>query len=143
MIEPVLRYLAGFVDADGSFFVYCANSRAEHPWYVPEINVTNTNRDVPEAFARLFGGKVHPKGKPKGNRRQAYQWVVQFNKARLAAAALRPYLIIKPRQAEIIRDWPSRRGVRPPATFEAQTRLYREIKALNHRPVTEETEETD
>lgn len=132
MINAALRYLAGFADADGCFFVYCTHKEPARPWFVPSFNVTNTNPAIPEAFARLFGGKVHSKGKPEGNRRQAYQWVAQFDKARVVAQALLPYLVMKHRQAEIIRDWPA--GIKgfapkPETVFRPRSRYSRSVRA--------------
>ena len=122
-------------------------------YYIPEISAVSIDKPVLEALSQVFGGHVRPRPVPERNTKPAYQWRVQAATAREVAGALFPYLVLKRRQAEIVMGWPSGiKGCAPkPETKYAsrsrysaqdraerrveQTRLYREIKALNGHPV--------
>ncbi len=130
-LDSILRYLAGFADADGCFSVAIRHKDRAQPWFVPSVSIGNTNVTVLDMFARLFGGKVYVT-KPVMGRKQVYHWQVSARMARITAAALVPYLVMKKQQAEIIRDWPvSGNGPRSDALFGAQIRLYHESHILN------------
>lgn len=140
----VFRFLAGYMDADGSFFVSLSGG-----YYQPAASAVSIDKPVLEAPARTFGGSVRPRPVPKGNHKPAYQWAVMFDRAREVAQALLPYLILKRRQAEIVMNWPAgikgfapkpETKVRPRGLYSAQAReerrteqdsMYAEIRALN------------
>jgi hypothetical protein len=99
LTDVELAYLAGFVDADGSIGVVTV---AKTKQYVGQIAVSNCNKAIIDLFVKHFGGRVrkrhwkNPKWKPN------YEWKLTAKKAAFVIDAIRPFLFIKSRQAELV-----------------------------------------
>lgn len=94
-----LAYIAGFIDGEGCIRIAKRKQRRSiYPRYILTIVVGNTNI-LPLRFCkRRFGGKIKLK-KMKGNRFQAYHWVISGKRASRVLERLLPYFIIKKKEA--------------------------------------------
>lgn len=99
-----LAYLAGLFDGEGC--VGWANSY-KHKRSTLRVSVVNTNRDLCEAFQRVFGGSVclsYPAGY-RPNWAAAYQWMLTGEAIHAFREALTPYLRQKVVPVNIRRKW--------------------------------------
>lgn len=65
-----------------------------HPLYVLTVSISNTEPDLLQPFAELFGGKVRlfRNYHPQMNRKPCYRWQVYSKKAETFLLAVRPHL---------------------------------------------------
>lgn len=148
-----LAYLAGAMDADG-FFTMSRKTIRGSTTYSEFIGLAQVDRTVPDMLQSRFGGYIQVrkrKGEQAENWRPLYYWGGTCRNAAAAVVALRPYLRIKARQADVLialrasKSLPAseRRsvpvGIRSRATnpevVAARSDLYAEIRALNHNGV--------
>ena len=146
-LEP--QYVAGIVDGEGWVGIIkqlSAKSSEPSPRYTAVVKVSSTD---PELLVRLhaaWGGWLGRHSKTKPHHRQAYRWAVQGARAIAMLEAVRPWLVIKARQADTcfalahIDNWrgdgkgKSGPGHRVPESVLAERdRLYLAIRALNYR----------
>lgn len=103
--ETDKAYLAGLIDADG----YITIKKVRKTAY-PEIGIAQTKFDALEWMATKLNATVsfHTKSKTSKYGYHKMQMIVRVHgvKAQLLCNALLPYLKIKRRQAEIIRQFP-------------------------------------
>jgi len=92
-----MGYLAGLIDGDGSFSIRF-NQKAG---YQLTTSVYSTCRSLMKWLSNQFGGTFR-KMPTKGNRKQKYQW---YTSSMLLAREVAPYLIIKSRQGEIVKQF--------------------------------------
>lgn len=93
-----IEYFAGFFDGEGCVLIVKREAKCEgmfNPAYSIIANVTNTNREVLEAFRTRFEGTIRPY-KPDEHHRQ---WLGKWWSSSLTAynflQAVYPYLIVK------------------------------------------------
>lgn len=137
-------YLAGIIDGEGTITV---SRKKDHNGmrggyaYRPYVAVANTNILVLEWCRRVTGiGRVGVSGSRHGPRqKQGYRWQLWSQKAGQLLRAIRPYLVIKIKQADILilmiesaRDGVGRDGL---TTTERQFQIetYETLKLLNKR----------
>jgi hypothetical protein len=95
-----LAYLAGYLDGEGCFTLWHERT--------PVISVSNTFPYVLQALLGEFGGRINRKVTTHRDR-TAWEWRVCGDRAIDAAEIVRPYLIEKRSQADLIiqvRTWP-------------------------------------
>jgi len=142
-----LAYLAGFLDGEGSIGMYKATraNMKEGFTYVPHVVVYNTNRESIERFQRVFGiGSVNSRSRP--GEKTCYQWDVSNRSVIPVLKALRPYLTVKSRQADLVIEAAEISGTRRGHGMETRYReaggyfaperlnkIYAELKELNRR----------
>ena len=143
------RYLAGFIDAEGSLMITkskdSANGRSQ---YRARISVANTNRAVLEEIRRMHGGILVWQPRSQSRWSHAYQLVWSDGMVGGVLAAVRPYLQIKREQAEVLANFIrhrhlTRRGRTmrrffvplPSSVIAFREALYRRNKRLNARGV--------
>lgn len=136
MTECELAYTAGIVDGEGTV--------ALTPWtrsFLPFVQVTNTDKRVIDWLSARFGGKLyiwdraqHPIHKTRYNLR----WVGKH--ATSLITQLRPYLVLKGEQADLIVRYYSEGGNfhdgnnrLPVAEYERRRQLHADLKVLNRR----------
>lgn len=108
--ERDLGYIAGLIDGEGSFTMYAVRQR--------QVNVSLTVANTDTAcldfcHSRTGCGQVHEaKGKSRNPlHRTQYVWTVTSrNEIGALAELVEPVLIIKPRQARIVREFCERRA---------------------------------
>ena len=96
------KYLAGFVDAEGSVRLAKVRPEGWNPQYGPRVSVCNTNRTVVEDIQRAFGGILTNQPARTLGWKDAYQLVWIGRRVEPLLLAIRPHLRIKRRQARIL-----------------------------------------
>lgn len=111
MLEAVLRYLAGFVDGEGSFVIR-TNKQNGKVYYAPALQVSNSDIRPLQTLQSIFGGAItiNPAHRPNRDRKVIYRWACVTRQARAAAKLLLPFLVIKQPQAAIFCQWPIGKG---------------------------------
>lgn len=104
-------YIAGFIDADGSFTIVRSNkTKSSHPQYYAVMEITNTNEDVLRQMAKwieLKGSNPSIRGYDRNdishiNSRKIWKVVVTGYGLRHIIPELKEKLILKKAQAEVI-----------------------------------------
>ena len=142
------RYLAGFVDGEGSVMITKSRSRKSGcVQYRARLTVSNTDRGILEEICRDFGGTIHKVGRGKSTWKPGYMLVFTDGLIPSLLSVLRPHLRLKRRQAAVqlefihhkkntARTLNGRFLVRlPPGVVQFRESLYRAMKALNARGV--------
>jgi hypothetical protein len=111
-------YFAGIIDGEGCVSIRKAecNRFEKSPRYSARITVGNTSRDLIEQLFLTFGGAVTYRfGTTK--KRPCWLWSLQSRKAREVIRAVRPYLVVKQHQADLLAEFvdnfESFKGARP------------------------------
>jgi hypothetical protein len=138
-------YFAGIIDGEGCISIRKSecNKFERSPRYAARITVGNTSRHLIEQIFLLFGGSVAYRfGTTK--KRPCWLWSLQSRKAREVIRVVRPYLVVKVEQAdllaEFIDNFESFKGARPghfggqrtsQAEVDRREALFVRMKALN------------
>ncbi len=143
-----LRYLAGFVDGEGSLMITRSRSRKSgHVQYRARFTVTNTDRGILEEICRDHGGTIHKLGRQKPSWKPAYMLVWTDGLIANLLSLLGPHLRLKRRQSavqlEFIRhkkDTPHNFDGRfithhPPEVVQVREDFYQQMKGLTVRGV--------
>lgn len=148
MSEALYAYLAGAIDADGSFTVRVdktevRNGRRRSPAYHEMISLKQVTPEVPHLLHETFGGSLYLQGPSVTKGRPLWTWHVSSAKASRAIVLLLPHLRIKTRQAKLLLelrmtkdDFANRpnRGTYtsvPAAEIEKREAIRAKIRALN------------
>lgn len=138
-----LYYAAGILDGEGCISInkYSPPKPSLSPRYTPLVFVGNTQRPLVEWFLRRFGGTIQTR---PGNarHRDCFIWVLPGPRSRAFVGMLRPYLMLKGAQADVLLDYyahlvsfkggSNKRQPRiQPEELARREALYRQIKALN------------
>lgn len=108
--EPLdLSYCAGVMDSDGHIGVhvnwYRVKTRgdAKQPTYQPRCSVKQIDHEAVQLFHELFGGHCYvDTTNVRGSKRPINVWQVHSAACRRVLEALRPFLRIKTRQADLV-----------------------------------------
>ncbi len=104
-----IAYLAGVMDSDGCIAITKANKtalmaktqRIVNPRYVLRITVTNTSMDLMQWLVENFGGGRRAKQRAKLVHKPTFDWIYDNGKAIDILRLVRPYLVVKQRQADL------------------------------------------
>lgn len=102
-----IAYLAGIIDGEGSIYIgnFSCNPITQLPYYQTNMQVTNTDKKLIDWLQEVFGGLVNKRTTnqmPKNSRKQAYTWTATGERLTHLCELIKPYLIVKIRQAEIM-----------------------------------------
>jgi hypothetical protein len=130
-----LAYVAGVVDGEGSLSLAGAISMSKNgtPYWTYQVGVGiyNTSRPLMEWLVTNFGGEFAAR-KRSPKHKQCYRWRLENNEKREAfLRVILPYLIVKPKQAELLLRYFSLKRISPKERHE----IYREMKRLNARRI--------
>jgi len=140
------KYLAGFIDAEGSLMITKARRPdCRTPQYHPRIALANTHRGVLEAIQHTYGGIITDQPARKAEWKDAYQlvWTDRMIESLLSSVAA--HLRVKSKQARILGDFirhrkATKQGRRgrgflplPAKVVAFRESLRKEIKELNRR----------
>ena len=136
-------YLAGIIDGEG--FVGLSKKkdlkgvRGGYS-YRPYIGVSNTCKSVIDWIAGVTKiGNVRANSPPKAGHKPSWRWEAWSQKASYVLRAVRPYMVIKTRQADLIILYTAtatRHPGNPGLTVEErqfQIDTYEKLKAINKR----------
>lgn len=128
-----LAYVAGIIDGEGCLSItgaHVVSKKGTLYWkYDAEVTVTNTSVALMNWLLKNFGGEIMPRGKPlKATHKLCYRWRLKDSKARLEfLTAIRPFLVIKQKQADLLREYFLLPRISPQQRYE----IFRKVKALN------------
>jgi hypothetical protein len=111
-----LAYLAGLIDGEGSIIIHRyksqypknrGNGRKSYPdktpRFVVDVTISMTDKSTVNWIKTFFGGHVAVRqDRRKPTYRTIYRWGLRANKAVALTKKVRPYLITKARQADLI-----------------------------------------
>jgi len=135
-----LYYLAGFLDGEGCIQIKKSNrSRITNksPEYSVAVTISNTDITIPKMLRNIFGGSIFER-KFKRKWKNCYDWKVSNKKAIYFCKIIKPYLIMKQKQADnailfglTIEYWGAKRVSNE--TLNIREMIYMNNKKLNKR----------
>lgn len=133
--QAQLIWIAGFVDGEGCFSIQrTKHSYDQFAYYQAIVTVSQVVRKPLDEIASVFGGKVHSRTH-KENGRVYFHWTAYGARARAICLALRSYLRVKQRHADLLLDVLALRGKQfqwtAPEVYVRQQAIYAEIRQLN------------
>ncbi len=133
-------YLAGLIDGDGSMGLYrirdChKDGRYGIPRYLPRLSISNTNIGLLERVQEVWGGNIYAakSGYRPGNPVHRMQWQTQAGIVSILQS-IKPYLILKSKQADELLDYCIRRinrSTHKAHYSECELLLAKSIKSYN------------
>ena len=125
-----LPYVAGIVDGEG-----CISVAKRGPYITPTVQVANTDIGLLEIFYNQFGGNIDRNRESRPNRKPCHCWRLAGRAAKTFVQQIRPWLLIKGPQANIICGLIERRpGERmDSADFKYNEDVTALIRSLNRR----------
>ena len=88
-------YMAGFIDADGSFGIYRHNELT--------VQIAQVDRGVLEQIVKAYGGRIVTLREAKENQQKIYQWYLsRRDQVKTLVEDISPHLIVKKDQAEVV-----------------------------------------
>ena len=144
-METLNAYFAGAIDADGCISIYRKQHRRKVDgvftiYYDARVSLGEVRPEIPDLFMKTFGGcrsTSIPKSRPKS--RPYHQWCASNQVVRTVLLAIRPYLILKAEQADVVIRFCTlladyrKTGIATVTTEQeaARRELYEQIKQLN------------
>jgi hypothetical protein len=92
-----LAYLAGLLDGEGGIGIYRNGKNSPRP----SVTLRMTHHETVKIVSDFFGGCCRPEKKAKP-RQPTWKWSVTWRKAYLVLKSLRPWLVTKATEADII-----------------------------------------
>lgn len=109
MRETDLAYLAGVLDSDGFITVARTTKKLRRgtaestsTYYSARAGIAGTRRQPHDFAASLFGGSVHAHEPKNAAHRIQFNWSVSSRLAAVMLRAVRPYLLVKTEQADLV-----------------------------------------
>lgn len=142
------RYLAGFIDGEGSLMITKSRSRkSRNVQYRARMSLSNTDREILEQISEQYGGTIHklPRGNPRWKPGYMLVWTEGLISSLLGAVG--PHLRLKRKQSAIQlkflchkkntpHNFDGRSATRhPPEVVQFREDLHRRMKGLNARGV--------
>ena len=115
-----IAYIAGFVDGEGCIRIKRAN-QGGNSYYVT-FQITNSNQDILEFIAQLFGGQIG--FQEKGRNKPIYQYRLTSAEAVDALKLLHPFLKEKRVQAQMAIQF---HEMKEKLTPELKYKLYKDL----------------
>lgn len=104
MKEIQKAYLAGIVDGEGCISINKTRNKSvrhKHPYYQVRLRVAMTTYEPIQSIQTWCGGIVSLT-KRKGSRKPIYEWLLLNDKAINVLKLIKPYLLLKQKQTEIV-----------------------------------------
>ena len=99
-----LAYIAGFFDGEGSITIsnrVASSCRSLSPNHTVTVSVGNTDPTVVSILHKEFGGSLSFAKAKRENHKDIYQWQISARGACVFLSAIRPFLKMKHKQADI------------------------------------------
>jgi hypothetical protein len=152
-----IAYLAGVMDSDGCISISKAiktsrlSNRMVNPRYVLRITITNTSMDLMDWLSENFGGGRVSKQRVKAIHKPTFDWLYDNGKAIYILELVRPYLVVKRRQAdlgiEFIKGWEYCKGGQgsqtPAHEVQRREKCWQTMRFLNQLGSTAATTESE
>lgn len=134
-------YVAGYVDGDGSILISYnkPHGRSKNPYFSGLVYATGCDRALAEEFQAQFGGNTKCNiDKRCDVWRPQYLWSISQGKSHELIDLIRPHLILKARQADLLVELGERRKLFhqnkliTEAELAIRDGIRKEVKRLNH-----------
>lgn len=139
-------YLGAVLDAEGAITIYHASQPSKNYYgYLLQVEVGNTDFRLIGWLKSIFNGNVSLRTNDDENWRTVGIWRVWGPRAYRLLKQVRPFLIVKPKQAdlaiEFYRKCVTNTGKRPQWRKDKAYEYYMQMKKLNKRGVSNDSEE--
>jgi hypothetical protein len=153
--SETLAYIAGIVDGEGTIIISKTTKKRYGliaPTYVAWLRVGNTNERLIRFLDGTFKGSVITRRLPNPRHKRCYVWQLTGVRARDVLRLIRPYLVLKGQQADLVERYflgfvsfmkAGRHGTLSPEQLAHREMCYQEMKALNQKGAPAETERGD
>lgn len=106
-LNTQLAYLAGIIDGEGCIYIgtHSSNKQSKVPYFVTTIQVVNTDMELINWIARIFGGttsKYTRNQTPKKYRKDPYLWKATGTLLTVLCPKILPYSVIKKEQIKVM-----------------------------------------
>lgn len=142
------RYLAGFIDGEGSLMITKSKSgKSGYVQYRARMSVSNTDKGILEQICHRFGGTIHTQRRANPRWKPAYMLVWTEGRIASLLALIGPHLRLKRKQAELQLEFMQHKkrtprsfdgrflASHPPGVIQVREALYQHMKRLNARGV--------
>ena len=104
MTTSEAAYVAGIVDGEGTINIaegWCARKRGNS--YHPRLSVGSTSKKLVDCLIRVFGGRSTARKVPSNPKaKDQWCWYLNGYEAVTLLLEIRPFLVIKPLQANLV-----------------------------------------
>lgn len=130
MKEKTKAYMAGLMDADGTFTITsCVHTTLGHKLYDPTVSCTSVHLPTLRWVVKHFGGTIYFHKITNTSVQPRYDWVTQtYLHSERFISLVRPYLLQKSEQADLLLEFYSLYRQQCPTVRQS---LYERIKAVN------------
>lgn len=137
MEEIEKTWLAGLVDGEGTITILRHRVKGRNKaLFRPLLCITNSNLEILQRCKAITGvGEIYQQKRQELHYRQVHRWMVSDGKAVSIILEIRPYLIAKRRQAEIVCNLSSFKGIRGDEAYMIRASLWEEVKSVNKSPM--------
>lgn len=102
LTSEIRAYLAGLFDGEGTLGIRVYRKKGKTPSHYLGVCVGNTHKGVIEWLVKTLGGSFHvDKSYLKRGGNIVYKWTITGNTAARFLIEVKPYLLIKSKQAEL------------------------------------------
>lgn len=151
-MNTTYAYLAGVIDSDGYITIHRSSRNRKSgaaswsvDYYSPRIGISGTRRAPHDLASATFGGRVSGYAPKNPAHRLTYHWSAWGQQAAAALRQIRPYLLVKGEQADLVVELAElialqfaevKATTKPPYKIPSdmlaeRTRLWRDVAALN------------
>jgi len=106
MSKLTAAYIAGFIDGEGYFGILknrCRTGGRREDYYTAVLKIGNTDKDIIYWLKNSFGGTIWIRD-ADDTHKTVYQWTLETKKLVPFIDKIYPYLKIKKKQAELLRE---------------------------------------
>lgn len=130
-----LRWLAGFIDGEGSFIIERFRRASTRDWgYRLGVSITNTDHYTLDLIQRKWGGRVNVHSRGTARTRPCWKWRMYGDDAYDLALAVYRHLILKRRPAVVlVKFWRYRKKFPYQPNAIALANYYAKSRKLNRR----------
>ena len=142
MNETEKAYIASCFDCEGSIGLRYYKNKENYSTFHARAAVVNTDRRLIDFLLKTTGMGWMGFEQLKGNRKNAYRWVLRREEMEILFPIIMPYFILKRRQAELVLKYFSMTTVGRPGPnreqkkyLEEKLKIVEELQKLNKRGV--------
>lgn len=101
--ERIVGYLAGLMDGEGYIGIDRVFTRTSKNWsHHIRLAITNTDPRLMKFLTETIGGRAQIRQRGKPHHAQGWNWCLFSNNAYLFLKTIRPFLVLKGEQADIV-----------------------------------------
>ena len=129
-------YLAGIVDGEGSLLLHKHRQYGRSTYqFRPRLSVGNTHRGLMEEMQRRHGGTLISVGRRQPHHKDMYHWrVFAIPELVKLIPKIRPHLIVKARQADLLLEFLRLRLAEKGAPYGTrENQIFIKLRSLNSR----------